>query len=176
MTQKTRNARPSDSLPRRLSCTVRKTNFAGWHNRCNRRVHILNHNVTPENTHLLCKGKYHCTTDLLFDWFGFSWTTGLHVCQIQTSQTGGQPYSETFLYEESECSLITRYDTGNVFKWNIISWSMPDNWVSQVVLSFNKPIRTIQIIFPIRNRRLTETWFGPFSNTLISERILPWGL
>ena len=25
-----------------------------------------------ENTHLLCKGKYHCTADLLFDWFGFS--------------------------------------------------------------------------------------------------------
>ena len=32
--------------------------------------------VTPvtkaENTHLLRKGKYHCTADLLFDWFGFS--------------------------------------------------------------------------------------------------------
>ena len=27
---------------------------------------------TPEKTHLLCKGKYHCTADLLFDWFGFS--------------------------------------------------------------------------------------------------------
>ena len=25
----------------------------------------------PENTHLLCKGKHHCTADLLFDWFGF---------------------------------------------------------------------------------------------------------
>ena len=23
---------------------------------------------------LLCKGKYHCTTDLLFDWFGFNET------------------------------------------------------------------------------------------------------
>ena len=29
-------------------------------------------NNTAENTHLLCKGKYHCTADLLFDWFGFS--------------------------------------------------------------------------------------------------------
>ena len=27
-----------------------------------------------ENTHLLCKGKYHCTADLLFDWFGFNQT------------------------------------------------------------------------------------------------------
>ena len=26
----------------------------------------------PENTHLLHKGKYHYTADLLFDWFGFS--------------------------------------------------------------------------------------------------------
>ena len=25
----------------------------------------------PENTHSLHKGKYHCTTDLLFDWFEF---------------------------------------------------------------------------------------------------------
>ena len=28
----------------------------------------------PENTHLLRKGKYHCMTDLLFDWFGFDRT------------------------------------------------------------------------------------------------------
>ena len=26
----------------------------------------------PENTHPHCKGKYHCTVDLLFGWFGFS--------------------------------------------------------------------------------------------------------
>ena len=26
----------------------------------------------PENTHLLHMGKYHCTADLLFDWFVFS--------------------------------------------------------------------------------------------------------
>ena len=29
-------------------------------------------NVKSENTHLLCKGKYHGMADLvLFDWFGF---------------------------------------------------------------------------------------------------------
>ena len=27
-----------------------------------------------ENTHLLCKGKYHCMADLLFDWLGFDQT------------------------------------------------------------------------------------------------------
>ena len=29
--------------------------------------------ATPKNTHN--RGKYHCTTDLLFDWFGFYKTT-----------------------------------------------------------------------------------------------------
>ena len=29
-------------------------------------------NVKTENTHLLCKGKYLCMVDLLFDWFGFN--------------------------------------------------------------------------------------------------------
>ena len=28
--------------------------------------------VRAENTHLLCKRKYHCTHDLLFDWLGFN--------------------------------------------------------------------------------------------------------
>ena len=27
--------------------------------------------IQTENTHLLCKGKYHCTADLLFDQLGF---------------------------------------------------------------------------------------------------------
>ena len=27
-----------------------------------------------EYTHLLCKGKYHCMVDLLFDWFGYKQT------------------------------------------------------------------------------------------------------
>ena len=30
--------------------------------------------VVVENTRLLCKGKYHCTPDLLFGWFGFNQT------------------------------------------------------------------------------------------------------
>ena len=31
--------------------------------------------VNAENTHLLCKGKYHCTADLLFDQLGFGQTS-----------------------------------------------------------------------------------------------------
>jgi hypothetical protein len=46
-------------------------------------------------------GKYHCTIDLLFDWFGISCMTTDNFCfylqnrLIQTSQTGGQLYSDT---------------------------------------------------------------------------------
>jgi hypothetical protein len=42
--------------------------------------------------------KYHCTVDLLFDWFGIScMTTDIFLQNrlIQTSQTGGQWYSHT---------------------------------------------------------------------------------
>ncbi len=46
-------------------------------------------------------GKYHCTIDLLLDWFGISCMTADNFCfylpnrLIQTSQTGGQWYSDT---------------------------------------------------------------------------------
>ena len=60
--------------------------------------------VKPENTDLLHKGKYHCMADLLFDWLGFGcfacieFDRDLQVCQIQTSQTGGELYIDTFPY------------------------------------------------------------------------------
>jgi hypothetical protein len=47
------------------------------------------------------RGKYHCTVDLLFDWFVISCMTTdnfrfyLQNRLIQTSQTGGQRYSDT---------------------------------------------------------------------------------
>jgi hypothetical protein len=46
-------------------------------------------------------GRYRCTVDLLFDWFGISCMTADNFCfylqnrLIQTSQTGGQWYSDT---------------------------------------------------------------------------------
>jgi hypothetical protein len=46
-------------------------------------------------------GKYYCTIDLLFDWFGISCMTSDCYCfylqngLIQTSQTGGQQYNDT---------------------------------------------------------------------------------
>ncbi len=50
---------------------------------------------------MLKRGEYHCTIDLLFDWFGISCMTTDNFCfylqnrLIQTSQTGGQQYSDT---------------------------------------------------------------------------------
>ncbi len=52
----------------------------------------------PGNTK---RGTYHCTVDLLFDWFGISCVTTDNICfylqnrLIQTSQRGGQWYSDT---------------------------------------------------------------------------------
>jgi hypothetical protein len=49
----------------------------------------------------ILKGKYHCTIDLLFDWFDISCMTTdnfyfyLQNSLIHTSQTGGQRYSDT---------------------------------------------------------------------------------
>ncbi len=49
----------------------------------------------------ILKGTYDCTVDLLFDWFGISCMTTDNFCfylqnrLIQTSQTGGQWYSDT---------------------------------------------------------------------------------
>jgi hypothetical protein len=49
----------------------------------------------------ILKGKDYCTIDLLFDWFGISCMTTENFCfylqnrLIQTSQTGGQGYSDT---------------------------------------------------------------------------------
>ncbi len=50
------------------------------------------------------RGKYHCTVDLLFDWFGISCMTTdnfnfyLQNILMQTSQTGGQWYNDTSPY------------------------------------------------------------------------------
>jgi hypothetical protein len=43
-------------------------------------------------------GEFHCTVDLLFDWFGISCMIFVFYLQnrlIQTGQTGGQLYSDT---------------------------------------------------------------------------------
>ena len=66
----------------------------------------------PENTHLLHKGKYHyiqltsCLTGLdSAALLMFNQQQIYLFGQIKTSQTRGQPSSDTFPYEVSECSL-----------------------------------------------------------------------
>ncbi len=73
-------------------------------------------------------GKYHCTIDPLFDWFGISCMTTDNFCfylqnrLFQTSQTGGQQYSDTSPFS------IPWYDHWELFIWyNFVeflkSWS-----------------------------------------------------
>jgi hypothetical protein len=51
---------------------------------------------------LFAAEEYHCTVDLLFDWFGISCMTTDNFCfyvqnrPIQTIQIGGQWYNDTF--------------------------------------------------------------------------------
>jgi hypothetical protein len=60
-------------------------------------------------------GKYHCTIDLLFDWFGISCMTTDNFCfhlqnrLIQTSQTGGQWYSDTSRFSIPWFIITTMY-------------------------------------------------------------------
>jgi hypothetical protein len=57
------------------------------------------------------RGRYHCTIDLLFDWSGISCMITDNFCfylqnrLIQTSQTGGQQYSDTSPFSIPSFSL-----------------------------------------------------------------------
>jgi hypothetical protein len=68
-------------------------------------------------------GKYHCTVNLLFDWFGISCRTTDNFCfylqnrLIQTSQTGGQPFSIPWYVATviNYASKSVFYDCKNVY-------------------------------------------------------------
>ena len=45
----------------------------------------------PENTNLLCKGKYHCKAELLFSWFGFNQTGNFNATKpMNTNQSNSR--------------------------------------------------------------------------------------
>ena len=68
----------------------------------------------PENTHLLRKGKYHCTADLLFDRLGFgqtsksvySFNSTKRLNPNQSNRRWAIQYIDISPYEVSECSLF----------------------------------------------------------------------
>ncbi len=77
-------------------------------------------------------GKYHCTVDFLFDWFGISCMTtdNLQNGLIQTGQTGGQLYSDTspFRVDRSYWGSPNT-NSGNTNDWTqtldlVIMWQM----------------------------------------------------
>ncbi len=67
------------------------------------------------------RGKYHCTIDLLFDWFGIIYMTTDNFCfylqnrLIQTSQTGGQWYCDTSPFS-IHCSDTASFNDGTQVK------------------------------------------------------------
>ncbi len=88
--------------------------------------------------------KYHSTVDLLFDWFGISCMTTDNFCfylqnrLIQTSQTGGQWYSDTSPF--SIPCIILRGDTVVTFIQFV-----QKKFIQQ---KKNKPIFNMDKIFP----------------------------
>jgi hypothetical protein len=62
------------------------------------------------------RGEYHCTIDLLFDWFGIRSMTTDNFCfylqnrLIQTSRTGGQQYSDTSPFSIPRLDHLTSAD------------------------------------------------------------------
>jgi len=75
-------------------------------------------------------GKNHCTVDLLFDWFGISCMTTdnfyfyLQNRLIQTSQTGGQRYSDTSPFSIPLTNTLAYCCTELVTVVNIL-WNRP---------------------------------------------------
>jgi hypothetical protein len=77
-------------------------------------------------------GQCHCTVDLLFDWFGISCTATEIFCfylensLIQTSQTGGQWYSDTSPFSIPCCSIHENVgcSNGNVLSINLFLCKM----------------------------------------------------
>jgi hypothetical protein len=72
------------------------------------------------------RGNYHCTVDLLFDWFGISCMTTDNFCfylqnrLIQTSQTGGQQDSDTspFSIPDLTITALAKLSHSSVSVWN----------------------------------------------------------
>ena len=146
--------------------------------------------VWPENTHLLCKGKYNCPADLLFAGFGDSavllnWNYK-QICllgQILTGQTGGQPYSDISPYKVIECSLVwhMRLQTIEIFrslcrnatfcrsclrKMHLV-WISPARGL-MCVLSFNNDVIFCFVLISFLSNHLamqwSEWWMTIFSN------------
>ncbi len=71
------------------------------------------------------RGKYHCTIDILFDWFGLvCFANKNKKCQLsyswfQTSQKGGQQYSDTSPFSIPWLQLRSSFRSVNRFKSKI---------------------------------------------------------
>jgi hypothetical protein len=96
-------------------------------------------------------GKYHCTVDLLFDWFGLVCFANKYTnCQLsyswfQASQTGGQLYSDTSL---PPLVLFPDTSVGRCSSIQLNSWILIEKpWGSKVGRKSVLMIAQILLIF-----------------------------
>jgi hypothetical protein len=100
------------------------------------------------------RGMYHCTIDLLFDWFGISCMTTDNFCfylqnrQIQTSQTGGQWYSDTSPFN-NPCYYQYNLRLMKLWMGKMASWQnalAPVHWAKYTATKIGeKPPRELAI-------------------------------
>ncbi len=104
---------------------------------------IINSLPKKARTRKYQSGKYHCTVDLLFDWFGISCMTTDDFCfhlqnrLIKTCQTGGQWYSDTSPFS-IPCQNICYYNHSLMFTQGVRDQLCPkcETWV-KVTYSYN---------------------------------------
>jgi hypothetical protein len=112
--------------------------------------------------------KYHCTVDLLFDWFGISCMTTdnfrfyLQNRLIQTCQTGGQQYSDTSPFSIPWQSL-------SIEMWNVTSISRFKMQNVNFKTRCQVPFQPRHHRCPVKKFLLVFLPFSLFSNSVLSQ-------
>jgi hypothetical protein len=106
-------------------------------------------------------GKYHCTIDLLFDWFGLVCFANknknyhLSYSWFQTSQTGGQQCSDTSPF--SIPCMVPQFGSAELDLPTPVShpWNVPTQWL-RVAIPCTCPL--ILFIQEVGSWIMRETW------------------
>ncbi len=120
----------------------------------------------------LTRGKYHCTVDLLFDWFGLVCFANKNKnCQLsyswfQTSQTGGQWCSDTspfsipcFNYKLGYCIYSSKWTHSHIY-----SRKLSPGFVLSA-----KVCPCLESIISLESSHLLSTLLGPYMDLVFRE-------
>jgi hypothetical protein len=112
----------------------------------------------------ILKGKYHCTIDLLFDWSGLvCFANKNKKCQLsyswfQTSQTGGQQYSDSihWLNLRSKFGWV-RDDVNNLcLHINLCHWLLCQHAISHEAKAQSFHTANINTLLNVCNSKVAE--------------------